>query len=761
MAKKPINTLKEFFETGDRPTQGQFEDLIDSFVHKDSGAVVSSSNFNTVNGLLTLGFSDGTSITLTVPQGFEITEIDGLADVLALKVDKETGKGLSTNDYSALEKAKVQTATEHVSDVDPHVSAYDRENWDGKENAVEGKGLSTNDYSDEEAATVAATQEHIEDATIHTNAEEKEAFLSKLKDYQPNEVLTASAGQILRIKDNTIFKYIGSFPFTSLDLGNELNETPARWSAVLSVPAGGISVEDENGVEQFFSDAIKFEGFGFDAVNKKIVNPVTVATRNFTQGIEIGTRAGQTEAGWIGDSDKLKIKSETIDGARYFWDFVASAYTSNGWYSTFRFFVQNTANQMVSKLEVSHNLVEALTAFKASAITATGGFLSPFINAALGAKTLLLSALDNNSGQEIEIAAENSATNVNEKTLTIKNVGKFSSRTAVTRFLLQDRADGGTQETPLVEVLKMKPTNGGQSVFKGSLQSDTIVKTGGTANDVLLGNGTTKLLSEIGATSVQDKDGIEQFTGNDIRFEGFDFDAVNDKIVNPVTRADVRASQYFAFGSNAGGSTDRTKLTLEQLTASNANPMKWGIKGTPRSSSAGFISEIHQIVQYGTSDITVTEAHHDEFNVNQKLKAKEGLEVTGFLEPTNGSILQSKLVSGGGFKINQYQTSPYKITDLSSRNSANNTGWYNKIRVMLDFVDSTNTETFRYAIVELYQNSSSSEYIAEINATVKPTALDLSNLPAYADDSAAATGGLAVGRGYINSSTGALHRRLT
>ena len=39
--------------------------------------------------------------------------------------------------------------------------------------------------------------------------------------------------------------------------------------------------------------------------------------------------------------------------------------------------------------------------------------------------------------------------------------------------------------------------------------------------------------------------------------------------------------------------------------------------------------------------------------------------------------------------------------------------------------------------------------------------LDLSALPAYADDSAAATGGLAVGRGYINSTTGALHRRLT
>jgi hypothetical protein len=243
MAKKPINTLKEFFETGDRPTQGQFEDLIDSFIHKDSGAVVSSSNYNDDTGLLKIELSDGSAITFTVPKGFTITQIEGLADALDLKVDKQTGKGLSTNDYSALEKAKVQTATEHVSDADPHVSAYDRENWDGKVNAVVGKGLSTNDYGDEDAAAVGNIQGHIDDATIHTSAEEKEAFLSKLKDYQPNEVLTASAGQILRIKDNTVFKYIGSFPFTSLDLVNELNETPAKWVPIIEVPEASNTVQ--------------------------------------------------------------------------------------------------------------------------------------------------------------------------------------------------------------------------------------------------------------------------------------------------------------------------------------------------------------------------------------------------------------------------------------------------------------------------------------------------------------------------------------
>lgn len=39
MAKQPIITLKEYFETGKRPTQSQFEDLIDSFAHLDGAEI--------------------------------------------------------------------------------------------------------------------------------------------------------------------------------------------------------------------------------------------------------------------------------------------------------------------------------------------------------------------------------------------------------------------------------------------------------------------------------------------------------------------------------------------------------------------------------------------------------------------------------------------------------------------------------------------------------------------------------------------------
>ena len=49
------------------------------------------------------------------------------------------------------------------------------------------------------------------------------------------------------------------------------------------------------------------------------------------------------------------------------------------------------------------------------------------------------------------------------------------------------------------------------------------------------------------------------------------------------------------------------------------------------------------------------------------------------------------------------------------------------------------------------------------NVTAKKASLtfDLSNLGSYADDAAANTGGVAIGFAYINSSTGAMHRRLT
>ena len=75
MAKVNLNTIKNWFKTGLKPTQEQFFSTWDSFWHKDD----------------------------EIPAA-NIADLD---TYLAEKVDKETGKGLSTNDYTTTEKDKL------------------------------------------------------------------------------------------------------------------------------------------------------------------------------------------------------------------------------------------------------------------------------------------------------------------------------------------------------------------------------------------------------------------------------------------------------------------------------------------------------------------------------------------------------------------------------------------------------------------------------------------------------------------------------
>jgi hypothetical protein len=40
MAKRPVPVLKSFFNTGDKPTEGEFADVMDSFRHKDEPVTI-------------------------------------------------------------------------------------------------------------------------------------------------------------------------------------------------------------------------------------------------------------------------------------------------------------------------------------------------------------------------------------------------------------------------------------------------------------------------------------------------------------------------------------------------------------------------------------------------------------------------------------------------------------------------------------------------------------------------------------------------
>lgn len=85
---------------------------------------------------------------------------------IAGKVDKVTGKGLSTNDYTTEEKTKLagieteanKTVVDSALDsssTNPVQNKVIKESLDGKVDKVSGKGLSTNDYTTEEKTKLA------------------------------------------------------------------------------------------------------------------------------------------------------------------------------------------------------------------------------------------------------------------------------------------------------------------------------------------------------------------------------------------------------------------------------------------------------------------------------------------------------------------------------------------------------------------------------------------------------------------------------
>jgi len=114
MPVKSIAVLKTFFETGDRPTESQFADLIDSFIHKTTGSVVIGRSVNETTGDVVIQFSDGGNISFNVNplESAEISFINGLQEALNNKVDKENGKALSSNDFTNELRTKLENLQE-------------------------------------------------------------------------------------------------------------------------------------------------------------------------------------------------------------------------------------------------------------------------------------------------------------------------------------------------------------------------------------------------------------------------------------------------------------------------------------------------------------------------------------------------------------------------------------------------------------------------------------------------------------------------
>lgn len=110
MPIKSISVLKAYFETGDTPTESQFVDLIDSFLHKSTGVAVTNKTYNSTTGDVSIAFSDNTSIDFNIKgnESEDIAFINGLQAALDSKVDKVNGKELSSNDFTNELKTKLE-----------------------------------------------------------------------------------------------------------------------------------------------------------------------------------------------------------------------------------------------------------------------------------------------------------------------------------------------------------------------------------------------------------------------------------------------------------------------------------------------------------------------------------------------------------------------------------------------------------------------------------------------------------------------------
>lgn len=125
MPVKPISTLKTFFETGDRPTESHFADLIDSFIHKATGSVVTDKSYDEETGQVVINFNNGEDplvFNIAKSKSEPISFIEGLQEALNNKVDKVQGKELSSNDYTNEEKTKLSNLENYVKPASEPIS---------------------------------------------------------------------------------------------------------------------------------------------------------------------------------------------------------------------------------------------------------------------------------------------------------------------------------------------------------------------------------------------------------------------------------------------------------------------------------------------------------------------------------------------------------------------------------------------------------------------------------------------------------------
>jgi hypothetical protein len=199
-------------------------------VDKIAGKGLSANDYTTAEKTKLAGLSNYNDTAITGRMTTAENNISSLQTAVGTKVDKITGKGLSTNDYTTTEKNKLASlsnyddtdVTDRLDTAESSISSL-QTGLGNKVDKVNGKGLSSNDYTNAEKTKLAGLSNYndtalsgrvttlegtitnkvdkISDKGLSTNdyTDEEKTKLSGLSNYDDTSVRSLIAGKVDKI----------------------------------------------------------------------------------------------------------------------------------------------------------------------------------------------------------------------------------------------------------------------------------------------------------------------------------------------------------------------------------------------------------------------------------------------------------------------------------------------------------------------------------------------------------------------------------
>jgi len=239
MAIQSIEILKGYMTCEDPAVRNKYYNLLDSFWHKTNGDLLLK--ITETSTYIQLDFTNGKTVSIPkMPDSVAISFVTGLQDALGGKVDKELGKGLSTNDFTDELLQKLNGLGNYVHPEYHQISEVQnlQEALDGKVDKEPGKELSSNDFTNALKAAVEQYQRSLQEQIINSGG-----------NYNGIEV---TAGTLIFTNENAqaiVNGFKGGFPEITL-INRSASFLTRINSNSSSVDADAIPIDLPNGMAQ-------------------------------------------------------------------------------------------------------------------------------------------------------------------------------------------------------------------------------------------------------------------------------------------------------------------------------------------------------------------------------------------------------------------------------------------------------------------------------------------------------------------------------